>query len=80
MMPSTLRSSGQKPKRSAIAARGDERLTGLPPISAVPLSALCTPNSNSAVSVRPEPNRPAIPTTSPLRTSRSNGLIVPVLP
>ncbi len=39
-----------------------------------------TPNITSAVSVRPEPSRPASPITSPSRTVRSNGSITPRRP
>ena len=36
----------------------------------VPVSAGHTPNNDSATSVRPEPTRPAKPSTSPSRTSK----------
>ncbi len=46
-------------------------------IHAFPLSAVLMPKITSAVSVRPEPSRPARPTISPGRTCRSNGAMVP---
>ena len=58
----------------------DRRFCGLPLINAVPLSAGLIPKITSAVSVRPDPSKPASPTISPGRTSRSNGAIVPFLP
>ncbi|MNI48556.1 hypothetical protein D3C73_1031240 [compost metagenome] len=79
-MPSVLRSSGQKPKRLAIAASGEVMDTSLPSIVAVPLSARSMPKSRKAVSLRPEPSRPAMPTTSPGLISRSKGATLPFLP
>ena len=38
------------------------------------------PNRSWAISVRPEPSRPASPTTSPAWSTRSNGSIEPVRP
>ena len=71
-MPSTspwrLRSSGTRPSPARIAARGDDRRTGLPPTSTRPDTWGSRPNSACATSERPAPTRPARPTTSPART------------
>lgn len=75
IMPSSFRSSGQRPKPKRIASRGDAILTGLPSIDTVPESGKSMPNISRAVSVRPEPSRPATPTTSPAPMLRSNGSI-----
>ena len=66
-----------KPRRLRRAADGPL----LPRIMAVPLSARRTPNSTSAVSVRPEPSRPASPTASPGRTAaeRFDGALLAVV-
>ena len=45
-----------------------------------PLSAGCTPNSASAISVRPEPTSPAKPSTSPSRTSNETSSKAPARP
>ena len=57
-------------------AAGEKSLTGLPPIDQrCPSSGLSMPNSRFATSVRPDPSRPARPTTSPAWSVRSNGSI-----
>ena len=57
----------------ARATRGLRRRTGSPSTVTVPLSARSAPKSRRAVSVRPDPSSPAMPSTSPLRSSRSSG-------
>ncbi|MNE69209.1 hypothetical protein D3C80_1649190 [compost metagenome] len=80
MIPSVLRSSGQKPNPAVIAASGEERAMVFPSIVALPVSGLSMPNSRKAVSVRPDPKRPATPTISPGRMPRSKGAMLPRLP
>ncbi len=69
--PDRSRSRGRTP--DAGSARSEVCLL----IHAFPLSAVLMPKITSAVSVRPEPSRPARPTISPGRTCRSNGAMVP---
>jgi hypothetical protein len=59
MMPALLRSSGQKPKPLAAAWRAERMVTGLSRTRHSPLSLGTMPNISSAVSVRPDPSRPA---------------------
>lgn len=71
MMPWIFRSSGQR--RSCGAWRpGELKWTSRPFIRSAPCSGLATPARSSAVSVRPEPNRPAKPTTSPCGSAGQN--------
>ena len=70
MTPSALRSSGTMPMPRRMAAAGDHRRSARPSTRTVPASTGCAPNTAFAVSVRPEPSRPARPTTSPACTSR----------
>ncbi|MNR37468.1 hypothetical protein D3C85_1554840 [compost metagenome] len=79
-MPAFLRSSGQKPKPLAAAWRALRMVTGLPRTRHSPPSLGTMPNISSAVSVRPDPSRPARPTISPGMTSRLNGAMTPRLP
>ena len=72
-MPSCLRSSGHKPMPAIIASRGDEKFTCCPLKVTLPECFLSTPKINRHNSVRPEPNNPARPTTSPLLTVISVG-------
>ena len=67
MMPSVLRSSASNaiPARMAFLIR--PRLSGFPASSTVPPSRRKAPTMARAVSLRPEPSRPARPTTSPGR-------------
>ena len=53
----------------AIAWRGEAICTSTPSRRITPASAGCTPNNDSAISVRPDPTRPAKPSTSPWRTA-----------
>ena len=78
--PSVRRFSGQNATPCAVAARGLRIETGLPSIVISPASARSAPNSRRASSVRPEPSRPASPTTSPRCSARSNGAIAPLRP
>ena len=80
-IPSALRSSGQR--ADAPVDRADRRVVARRACrrrSSSRRPGLSIPNSRPAISVRPEPSRPASPTTSPARSSRSNGSIEPVRP
>ena len=79
-IPSALRSSGHRAMPRPIDPIGEWCVTGTPSIVSVPPSGRSIPNSSAAISVRPEPSRPANPTTSPARSSRSNGSIEPARP
>ncbi len=79
-MPSPLRSSEQNAMPRAMASTGLRSRAGRPSTATVPVSAWSAPKSSRASSVRPEPSRPARPTTSPGYTVRSAGAIAPVRP
>ena len=79
-MPSVRRSSGENPMPLRMAAFGDNRERTPPPMRIVPDVGLSAPKNSRAASVLPEPNRPASPSTSPLRMSRSKGLTAPTRP
>ncbi len=64
-MPRSARSSVDATTRRASAWRGESSLTRTPSILSSPPSARATPDSRAASSVRPDPRRPAKPTTSP---------------
>ncbi len=66
MMPSRLRSSGQRPTPAAMASRGLRKATGLPSMVSVPAERRSAPAIRRSSSERPEPTRPAMPSTSPL--------------
>ena len=68
-MPSALRSSGSSAVPAASDAPGDPVRTCRPPTRTVPRSRRCVPKIAFTVSERPEPSRPASPTTSPLCTA-----------
>ncbi len=74
MMPSARRFSEQKPM--PVVDGGDrrpQRGRACRPPRTLPWSARSAPNSSRATSVRPEPSRPARPTTSPAWMVRLNG-------
>ncbi len=65
--------------RWSIPARGVRIGTTAPSTVSVPLSEWSAPKSSRASSVRPDPSRPASPTTSPWRISSENGATAPFL-
>ncbi|VEB43918.1 Uncharacterised protein [Chromobacterium violaceum] len=73
-MPSTnpllLRSSGTKPRPAAMASPGAATFNSLPSSSTRPAVRRLAPNSVFRMSLRPEPISPAMPSTSPARTSK----------
>ena len=71
-MPSFGRSAGTAHSPASIAACGLNCGIALPSTSTVPTRSR-RPDSRLASSSRPDPVRPAMPTTSPGWTSRSNG-------
>ena len=68
--PSVLRSSVTKPMPALIASSGLRITASLPSMNTRPASFGSMPKMARAVSVRPAPTRPQIPTTSPLRASK----------
>ncbi|OPZ66869.1 MAG: hypothetical protein BWY81_01616 [Firmicutes bacterium ADurb.Bin467] len=80
MMPSRLRSSGQKAMFFPIASEGDLTTVGLPLSVICPCVGLTTPNRSCAVSVRPEPSRPAKPIISPFLTVSEISSMAPGAP
>ena len=60
------------------ACRGVRSSSRSPWIANLPVSARSMPQSSRASSVRPEPSRPARPTTSPASIGRSTGSIAPL--
>ena len=79
-IPAAFRSSGQSATPRPMESIGEKSLTDLPSILSEPLSGLSRPNKSCAISVRPEPSKPARPTTSPACNSRSKGSIDPERP
>ena len=70
MMPSRLRSSGTKPIPAAIAARVP-CFVSFRPLSVIdPAVGRSAPAIKRKSSVRPAPIRPAMPSTSPRRSSK----------
>ena len=67
-MPSALRSSGSSTVPAASDARGEPVRTRRPRTSTLPPSIRCVPKIARTVSDRPEPSRPASPSTSPAWT------------
>ena len=66
-----LRSSGTRPMPARIASIGERIATSRPSTRTRPRCNGSAPKMARASSVRPAPTRPARPTISPLRTSRS---------
>ena len=73
--PSILRSSGQNAIPWRSDRPGDWLVIRSPPTVRLPESDRIAPKISLATSVRPDPRRPARPTTSPARIWRSNGAI-----